>query len=372
MRRIPYTLLVCLVLLMSTAWLAPIWAAQVVDSPDKILKEPQAGSTGTPADVKTKVVTKVKHRTRFYPICNYPYYNSGITKVKPTCTYPYYNSGITKVKPTCTYPYTTAPRYVSGAFPAMGIGRWEISGGVLFASLRGSIAWPRYAGAYGNYGGYYGNTNEANFSDALQLPGHLAVPTWSIKYMFRPNWAARYSGLAFEAKGGGQPSQYVMFGPNQQFYGIGQSVQSKYQHGYHRVGLVYDAIRRYGSTVRVFADWVHVDDRIELLASNYTGQVAVFSNGTDAAITGLELQKYVKSSANGATLSWDCRAGAIFLDDVQGVDAQAGAQYTIPLNAGRTGFVRAGYRIVQLQKAPSSFLLKDELQGGYMEMGFIF
>ncbi|MGB6068701.1 MAG: hypothetical protein WBG50_28155 [Desulfomonilaceae bacterium] len=357
MRRIPYTLLVCLVLLISTAWLAPIWAAQVEDSPDKILREPQAGSTGTPADAKTRVITKVKHRSRFYPICNCPYYNSGITKVKPTCT----------------YPYTTGPRYVSGVVPVMGKGRWEISGGVLFAALRGSVAWPRYAGAYGNYGGYYGgSTNGADFGNDLQLPGHLAVPTWSIKYMFRPNWSARYSGLGFMANGGGQPSDYIMFGPSQQFYGIGQSVQSKYLHGYHRVGLLYDAVRRYGSTVRVFADWVHVDDRIELLASSYSGQVAVFSIGTDAAITGLELQKYVKSTSNGATLTWDCRAGAIFLDDVQGVDAQAGAQYTIPLNAGRTGYVRAGYRVVQMQKGPSEYLLSDDVEGGYMELGFIF
>ena len=44
----------------------------------------------------------------------------------------------------------------------------------------------------------------------------------------------------------------------------------------------------------------------------------------------------------------------------------------IPLNAGRSGYVKAGYRLVELKKSQNDFLLKDALEGGYMEFGFIF
>jgi hypothetical protein len=248
-------------------------------------------------------------------------------------------------------------------------GRWEVSGGVLFARLRGKVAWPRYAWAGASAAG---GTNETDFTDGLALPGHIAVPTWNIKYAFRPNWSVRYSGLGYEANGGGQSSATITFGPWQQFFGAGQSVQSKYQHLYQRVGLLYDAVQSSRSCIGIFADWVHAEDKIQVISSLNVGQSAVFSKGTDAAITGIEYRRFVKASANGGTLSCDCKAGAIFLDDVVGVDAQAGAQYAIPLNSGRSGYVKAGYRLVELKKAQNDFLLNNALEGGYMEFGFIF
>ena len=352
MRRIPYTLLVCLVFLMSTAFLAPAWASPVEDSADKILAQSQTTPPSVTGNPKPKAITKVKRPAAFPPCCDYQCLRPEITKVKPG----YVSS------------YGTEARYTEGIM-APNVGRWDVSGGVLFARLRGKVAWPRYP----SFGGFVaGQTNETDFTDGLQLPGHIVVPTWGIKYAFRPNWAARYSGLGYEAKGGGNSSATITFGPWQQFFGAGQSVQSKYQHSYHRVGLLYDAVKSYRSSIGVFADWVHAEDKIEVISSLSVGQNAVFSKGTDAAITGIEFHRFIKASANGGTLSCDCKAGVIFLDDVAGVDAQAGAQYAIPLNAGRSGYVKAGYRLVELKKSQNDFLLNNALEGGYMEFGFIF
>jgi hypothetical protein len=254
-----------------------------------------------------------------------------------------------------------------------GVGQWDMSAGVIFARLRGKIAWPRYPwGGYG-YGGWYGTTNETDFTDGLQLPAHVAVPTWSVKYQFRPNWAVRYTGLGFEANGGGQPTGYLMFGPSQQYaYGYGQSVSSKYQHAYHRLGLMYDALKSCQATVKIFADWVHAEDRIEVSSCVGCNQSSIFSKTTDAAATGIEFQKCLKTARNGGTLSCDWKAGAIFLDNVEGWDVQAGAQYAIPMNCGRSGYVKAGYRLVELKKGQNDFLLADAVEGGFMEFGFIF
>jgi hypothetical protein len=350
-RRKHCMLLVCLALLMSTVFLGSAWAAQSEDSAEKIVNKPQVSAQGAVGNLKPKVIAKVKPAT-----------------MSPPCAYTFARPQITKVKPGYMLSYPAGERLADRGLIAPALSKWDISGGVLFARLRGSIAWPRFP----SWGGFSNVTNETDFTDGLELPGHLAVPTWSVKYQFRPNWAVRYSGLAFEANGGGQPSGSISFGPWQQFFGFGQNIQSKYQHGYHRVGLLYDAVKNDRSSVRVFADWVHTDDKIAVISSISVGQNSVFSKGTDAAMAGIEFQRYLKTTSNGGTLSCDCKAGAMFLDDVEGWDAQAGAQYTIPLNNGRSGYVKAGYRLVAMKKTQNDFLLKNALEGGYMELGFIF
>jgi hypothetical protein len=351
MRRIPYTLLVCLVFLITTAFAMPAWASPVEDSAEKILAKSQVASQGVTGEPKPKAITKVKPQPKYR-------------------TYDYLcpRSDITKVKPGYMRSYGAESQFPAGIL-APRAGRWDVGGGVLFARLRGKVAWPRYAWS-GSY--VAGGTNETDFTDGLALPAHLAVPTWNIKYAFRPNWAVRYSGLGFEANGGGQSSSTITFGPWQQYYGAGQSVQSKYQHIYHRVGLLYDAVKSNRSSIGVFADWIHAEDRIQVISSLSVGQSAVFSKGTDAAIAGIEYQRFLKATATGGTFSCDCKAGAIFLDDVVGVDAQAGAKYAIAMNSGRSGYVKAGYRLVELKKAQNDYLLNHALEGGYMEFGFIF
>ena len=60
MRRIPYTLLVCLVFLITTAFMVPAWASPVEDSAEKILAKSQAASQGVAGEPKPKAITKVK------------------------------------------------------------------------------------------------------------------------------------------------------------------------------------------------------------------------------------------------------------------------------------------------------------------------
>lgn len=354
LRRLPTTLLVCLALAMSAAMLGNAWAAHSEGSPEKLLIASPVAAQGLTAGVTPKPIVKVK------PAAIYP-----------TCPYGYVRPDVRKVKPAYMIPYGAAVQPVECYLPTAQTGQWDMSAGILFARLRGKIAWPRYSSlAWGGYWG--GQTEDTDFTNGLQLPAHLVVPTWSVTYQFRPTWGVRYSGLAFQASGGGQTSDAIRFGTWQQSYGYGQGVQSKYQHAYHRVGIVYDALKTCKSTVRLFADWVHAEDRIESSSCVNCGQSTVFSKTTDAAMAGIEYQKCVKRTSNGATFSWDCRAGAIFLDDVEGWDVQGGARYTISLNSGRSGYLKGGYRLVELKKSQNDYLLKHALEGGFMELGFIF
>jgi hypothetical protein len=89
-------------------------------------------------------------------------------------------------------------------------------------------------------------------------------------------------------------------------------------------------------------------------------------------MAGMEFQRCFKTAPNGGTLSWDCKAGGIFLDDTVGGDVEAGARYSIPLNCGRSGYVKGGYRFVDLKKTQYDFVFKNTLSGGFIEGGFIF
>lgn len=356
LRRKHPTLVVCLVLMVSALLAASAFAGQSESLPQKSNKSPQAISQAAPLHPGIKPITKVKQVP-----CPWDY--------PPPCG----PMGVTKVTPNCMVPYRASASFAGCVLPTAGVKQWDMSAGVLFARLRGKIAWPRYPWGGSGYGAWYGGTNETDFTDGLQLPAHVAVPTWSVTYQFRPNWAVRYTGLGFAADGGGQPTGFVAFGPWQQYYfGSGQNISSKYQHGYHRVGLLFDALKSCKATVKVFADWVHAEDRIETTSCVSCNQNSVFSKSTNAAAAGIEFQNCLKTARNGASLSCDWKAGAIFLDDVEGWDVQAGARYAIPLNCGRSGYVKAGYRLVELKKSQNDYLLADSLDGGFMEFGFIF
>jgi len=353
LRRIPFTPLVCLVIFLLTILSNASWAAGPDESLEILLKPNQSSVIAAPAVPKanSRYISKVAAPQAAYLWVPPP--PLGISKVKPALSLPY------EFVPPCILP---APR----------MGQWEMSFQVIFANLSGYIGWPRYSNWYW---GWFGNTeNRTDLNDDLQLPIYAAWPQFTASYHFRPNWALRYSVLWNQLNGGGWPNNYILFGPNWGGgYFWGQNIQTIFQHAYHRVGIVYDAVRTCNSKISVFADLVHTDDKITL---GCTGcgyyNTPIWSNSINAAMAGLEFQRCIKTAPNGGTLSWDCKAGGIFLDDTVGGDVEAGARYSIPLNCGRSGYVKGGYRFVDLKKTQYDFVFKNTLSGGFIEGGFIF
>ena len=47
----------------------------------------------------------------------------------------------------------------------------------------------------------------------------------------------------------------------------GYGMNVKWNHYYHRLGLIYDALRNCKAKVSVFADWVHTDDTVTVNCS---------------------------------------------------------------------------------------------------------
>ena len=353
LRRIPATPLVCLVVLLSTLLFGAAWAAGPDESLEVLLKPDKQGVTHTRV---TKAMPRhgVKYSRAATPAM-IPYPPPGICKVKPA------------VAPCMGFPMR--PPCILAAPRAR---QWEMGVQVFFATMRGTVAYPRYP-LYGYTYGY--GTDGADLVDHLQLPKHDAVVEFSAKYQFRPNWAIGYTGLFKEFVGGGTPQDYFWFG-NQyggSYYYYNQNINSKWQHSYQNVTLWYDALRTCNSKVSVFGGWMHADDRIDVgcyLCGNYT---QTFSESMDGATVGLEVRRCLKTMANGGTFSCEYKVAAMFLDNIEGWDVQAGARFSIPLNAGnRWGYVKGGYRLIDMKKSQNDYAFKHALEGGFVEMGFIF
>jgi hypothetical protein len=237
---------------------------------------------------------------------------------------------------------------------------------VLFGRVGGTIAWPRYRTFSTNW------DQEVDFSGDLGIPEHQAFVQFTARYQFRPSWAFRYTVLAAELSGSGTPDGQFYFGPNNFTIGFGQRINTKWEHAYHRVGLVYDAINTCRSKVSVYADWVHMEDKMNVncdVCGNYS---TVFSRGGDSAIAGLEIQRCIKTLPNGGTFSWDHKAGFIFYDNAEGWDLETGIRYSVPLNCGRAGYAKAGYRFIDYKKGQEDLLLEYSIEGGFVEFGLIF
>lgn len=355
LRRLPYTPLVCLAIFLLTILATASWAASPEQSAQMLLEPSKPTETSAPTDRQAKIrpttVSKAGMMPRIF-----------------ACPPPY---GITKIRPEFCLPYGIAPACI---LPAPMPGQWELGAQVFFARVTGKVQWPRYSSYFYGYAGQGGDEwLAADFSDSLMLPKHAAVVEIKARYQFRPNWAVRYSVIPFALNGGGMPDISRQFVFGNFLFTSGLPIQTKWQHAYHRAGLVYDAVRTCSSKVSVFADWVHVDDRIDVDCTPCSVVRQTFSKNTDSSMVGFEVQRCVTTTANGATFSCDSKAGAIFLDDVEGWDVELGGRYSIPLNsATRWGYMKGGYRLVNLKKSQSDFLLKDSLEGGFMELGFIF
>ena len=388
LRRIPVTPLVYLAILLPTLFVAASWAATPDESMEILLKPSPTSSSPMPAvnEAKPRYSKRAKHAVAYGPNVAAVYAPGPVMAYGPGPAAPYGPGPavvcgpspaamfplppISKVK---TEAWAVFPVMPDCILPAPGMGQWDMSVGVIFARLRGKVTCNQNNFGFGfgsglcailQFTGAGAWNQDIDFTGALGLPVHQAVTEFTARYQFRPNWAFRYSFLGFEANSSGMGDNW---------WASGWGLNIKWQHYYHRLGIVYDAIRNCKAKVSVFADWVHTDDTLNIGCNvcGFLGTRKWGKNG-DSMMAGLELQRCIRTFANGGTFSTDCKAGAIFLDDVEGWDAEAAARYSIPLNCGRWGYLKGGYRLVDIKKSQQDIAFNQALEGGFMEFGFIF
>lgn len=295
---------------------------------------------------KTGHVTKVKR----------------IYKVKPGRT-------IVKCRPDERYGQVTAgypfrrPRCVLPIYRPKG---WELSAELAFARIKGKVRYYRGNVAYSYQAGYH---EDVDMNDDLKVPEHGLVPTFRATYRFRPRWAFRYSIMPMVVEQSGYPNRSFAFGTHT--FNTSQQTKVKWERIVQRMGMVYDPVRTYRSRISIFGDYVRLDDKLSVIDVMCCSET--MDNDLNMAMAGLEFEKCLKTGRLCNTLSIECKAGIAFGDDGIGSDMMTGLKYSIPLNNGRWGYVKGGYRFATFKKKFSDARMFDTaMEGAIVQMGFVF
>ena len=110
------------------------------------------------------------------------------------------------------------------------------------------------------------------------------------------------------------------------------------------MGIMYQPIVTCNASVSVFGAWLFMDQQFTLNAGSHcpmTGTTTV-DRKRHMAMSGIEVQKCVRTLCNGGTLSCDTRVGMGYLDGTYGLDVQSGFRFSVPMNCGRWGYARGG------------------------------
>jgi hypothetical protein len=344
MRRHPYMPLVCLSLFIHIFPLTQADASDtirvVVDSPPLQVRPLTTVASYDPGDASADEPTFMQASAPGWlgPMGGLICSGKPITKCKAPVCPPIPVSGC----PTCKLPQRRC-------------GQWELAVQAFYARIKGTLQWsePLLGGLH----------PAVDFNDGLGLPGHKWLMEYSARHQFRPHWSCFYSIMPIEV-------EETYMSPSLP----GQVFKTKWEHLYQRVGIMYQPIVTCNASVSVFGTWMFMDQKFTMSSSNHCAAHAAktIDRTRNMVMPGLEVQKCIRTLCNGGTLSCDNRVGLAFLDGTFGLDVQAGFRFSVPMNCGRWGFARGGYRLIQFNESRDDLRLDHTLEGWFAELGLIF
>jgi hypothetical protein len=344
MRTNPFIVLVCLLFLVfqSIAESAGSGSFIKITIDNNTIKTER----GEPVSLQPAMVRHPKDVVSFRPA-------SASVKRPGLLAYPVLSSPkpITKCKPSgCELPGVCMPEPgIPCILPMRNCRQWEFSVQGFFARTRGKISWPLHP--------------TVDFNDGLGLDSHKTLFEYSARYQFRPNWALYYSIMPIELESHYTP---VMF--------PGTIFKSKWENYYQQVGIMYQPIRSCSAAISIYSGWFFNDERLTMDSGDYcvANRVRKIDRTRNMVISGIELQKCIRTMCNGGSLSCDSKVGIAYLDGAFGLDVQTGLQYSIPLNCGRWGYAKGGYRLINLKEDRNDSKIDTFLEGWFTELGIVF
>ncbi|MEM3421831.1 MAG: hypothetical protein QW315_06220 [Candidatus Hadarchaeum sp.] len=350
MRRYPYTVLVCLIFLF-------FWKNAYSYQSDNFINvnitpfKPALGTLNTSdqqISSDSDLVSYVPASGKYPLAVGTPYTSTGkpITKCKPQETAP--------CLPILPLPKCILPQRFPGMF--------ELSVQVFWAKVSGTVRWPAMVLGV--------PASDVNINDDLGIPKHNTLLEYSARYQFRPHWALFYSIMPISLEGSTNLPRTIYYG--QFIYPAGTRVNTKWDFIYQRVGLLYQPIVSCNATVSVYASWLFNDQKQSVRNEICGGTCCTISRTRHMVMAGVELQKCIRTLCNGATLSCDTKVGLGFLDGTFGLDVQTGLQFSVPMNSGRWGYAKGGYRLINFTEDRNDLRLDALFEGGFAELGMIF
>jgi hypothetical protein len=293
-------------------------------------------------------IPAVGHRTPIRAFQPSMGYSGPISKIRPAACPPTVACG-PKPEPPCILP-KRMPR------------QWEFSAQVFWPRLSGTLRWPALVNGL--------PATEMDMTDDLGLPKHPVIGDYSAYYQLNWNWSIFYAIMPIHLSGDTIARRSLNFG----VWNIGQGspVRTKWDFLYQRVGLMYNAINTCNATLSIYTGWLYNDQKITGCSDICGGIQMPVSRTRNMLISGLELKKCIRTLCNGGTLSCDTKAGIGYLDNTLVLDIQPAMRFSVPLNCGRWGFIRGGYRLLNFYENRTDLKMDVSMEGGFAEAGLIF
>jgi len=241
-------------------------------------------------------------------------------------------------------------------------GQWELSVQTFFPNARGKVRWP--AVVFGI------PTTEVDFNTDLGLPSHPTLLEYGARFQFRPHWAVFYTIMPIHLEGNTITNRTFYFGTR--VYPAFTPIKTTWDFTYQRVGVVYQAISNCNATVSVYNSWVFNEQRLSVGSGICGGTCNTVDRTRHMVMSGIEMQKCIRTMCNGGTFSCDNQVGIGYLDGTLAVDLQAGFRFSVPMNLNRWGYVKGGYRLLNLKEDRDDLKLDAFFEGGFAELGLIF
>jgi len=258
---------------------------------------------------------------------------------------------ITKVKqPACSPALVCGPAPLKPCIlPKRECGQWELSVQAFFARVRGKVSWPYHP--------------TVDFNDDLGLDSHKAFFEYAARYQFRPRWAIIYSIMPIEME-----ANYIhpLF--------PGMVFKSKWETVYQRVGLLFEPIRTCSGAISIYNAWVFNPQQLTLHSGGHCRAYSTMKidRTRNMVMSGIEIERCITTKCNGGSLSCDNRVGIAYLDGTFGLDVQTGLRYSVPLNCGRWGYAKGGYRLLDFKEDRVDYRIDTYLTGWFVELGLAF
>ncbi|HMK34859.1 MAG TPA: hypothetical protein VK463_07325 [Desulfomonilaceae bacterium] len=258
----------------------------------------------------------------------------------------------------CAPPKPAPPCILPRRYP----GQFELATQVFFASIHGTIA------AGSGFG--FIPASVMDFSEDLGLPVHKTLLEYSAWCQFRPNWAVYYSIMPISLEGNQDAPRTLYY--RGMIIPQGTRINTKWHFTYQRVGLVYQAISNCNAILSIYGGWLFNDQKFSAHSVICAGQTCTTDRTRNMVFSGVGLQKCIRTMCNGGTLSCDTKVNLGYLDNTFALDVQTGLQFSVPMNAGRWGFARGGYRLLNFNEDRNDLRMDSSLEGGFVEAGLIF
>lgn len=241
--------------------------------------------------------------------------------------------------------------------------QFELSGRLWHTTLNSStILWgTNTMGAAGT---------ELDLHDDLKLDKHKWLAEWEGRYQLKCKWAMRYSFMLVQY-GATQildPTEGFYFG--NQFYSPGVEVTTRWDRLIHRFELVYDWFNSKHAVSSFFMGYNLYDDKLRLISPTLNNH-RTRARGFGLASAGMSLDRVV-ALVGGSMASVHCRWSMQFLQGYLGWDGSAMGRISIPMGAGRFGYLETGWRWMVLKRREPINMDETSLDGIMISSGMVF